>query len=122
MGGAVHGAGGADVLRRRGFPTVVVGHRRARQRNRVYPDFLACIENEGNGKFRFTVLETKGLHLKGSEDTEYKRRLLELLTEHSKTALSAGELKLNLEDCQIRFELLLEDNWRDKLAQQAGQA
>ena len=30
-------------------------------------------------------------------------------------ALSVGELKLNLEHCQIRFELLLEDNWHQKL-------
>jgi type III restriction enzyme len=90
-------------------------HLQGWQRNRVYPDFLACIEEEGNGKFRFTVLETKGLHLKGSEDTEYKRRLLELLSDHSKTALSVGELKLNLEHCQIRFELLLEDNWHQNL-------
>ncbi|WMV71955.1 hypothetical protein [Xenorhabdus griffiniae] len=37
------------------------------------------------------MLETKGEHLKGNDDTEYKRRLFELLTEHVKTAVDAGE-------------------------------
>jgi hypothetical protein len=64
---------------------------------------------------RFTVLETKGLHLKGSENTAYKERLFELLTLHSRTAVSAGELKLGFEQQHIRFELPLENNWHDRI-------
>ena len=92
-------------------------HLQGWQRQRVYPDFLACLHEAGDGKARFTVLETKGLHLKGSEDTEYKARLFELLTAHSKTALSVGELKLGLKQQEMRFELMLENNWREKLPQ-----
>jgi type III restriction enzyme len=85
------------------------------QRNRVYPDFLACLHDSGDGVMRFTVLETKGLHLKGNEDSAYKARLFELLTEVSKNKKSVGELKLGIEDQQIRFELMLENDWRQIL-------
>lgn len=63
------------------------------QRGRVYPDFLARLDGGGSGVVRFTVLETKGLHLAGSADTAYKEKLFNLLTQHSQTAvLHAGEL------------------------------
>ncbi len=90
-------------------------HLQGWQRSRVYPDFLACLHDLGDGKVRFTVLETKGLHLKGNDDTVYKAKLFDLFTQHSQTALSVGELKLGLKQQQMRFELLLENNWREKL-------
>jgi type III restriction enzyme len=92
-------------------------HLQGWQRQRVYPDFLACLHDAGDGKARFTVLETKGMHLKGAEDTEYKVKLFELLTAHSRTALSVGELKLGFKQQDMRFELMLENNWREKLPQ-----
>lgn len=79
------------------------------QRHRVYPDLLACIRPNDDGSFCFSVLETKGEHLKGNDDTEYKRRLFELLTEHMNTAQTVGELTL---DGQMHFEMLLEDQWQ----------
>lgn len=90
-------------------------HLQGWQRSRIYPDFLACVHDAGGGKIHFSVLETKGLHLKGNEDTAYKAKLFELLTAHSKFALSIGELKLGLKQQQMRFELLLENDWREKL-------
>ncbi len=92
-------------------------HLQGWQRARVYPDFLACLEERSDGKLRFTVLETKGLHLKGNDDTAYKDRLFELLTCHSQTALTVGELKLGLKTQQMRFELMLENNWRERIKQ-----
>jgi type III restriction enzyme len=85
------------------------------QRNRVYPDFLACLHESGNGKVRFTVLETKGLHLLGSEDTEYKAQLFELLSQHAQQSVPVGELKLELEKQQLSFKLMLANNWREAL-------
>jgi hypothetical protein len=41
--------------------------------------------------------------------------LFELLTQHSQNALTVGELKLGLKKQQMRFELMLENNWREKL-------
>ncbi len=87
------------------------------QRGRVYPDFLVCLRESGDGLVRLTVLETKGLHLRGNEDTEYKRRLFELLTECSQTAVPVGELKLSMQQQVMRFELLLEDNWKSRLVE-----
>lgn len=86
------------------------------QRSRVYPDFLACLDGDGSGVIKLTVLETKGLHLAGSADTAYKERLFDLLTQHSKDALAAGELILEHGKQQIRFELLLEDTWQQRIA------
>lgn len=85
------------------------------QRNRVFPDFLACVHGVEDGKFRFSVLETKGEHLKGNDDTEYKQKLFELLTAHASSAIRAGELRLGVESEQMSFTMLMEDSWKEKL-------
>lgn len=90
------------------------------QRGRVYPDFLACLDGDGSGVVRFTVLETKGLHLAGNADTGYKERLFKLLTQHSQTAVPAGELILEHGTQNIRFELLLENNWQQRITDALG--
>lgn len=90
------------------------------QRGRVYPDFLACLDGDGSGVVRFTVLETKGLHLAGSADTAYKEKLFHLLTQHSQTAVPAGELILEHGKQHIRFELLLQNDWQQKVAGALG--
>jgi type III restriction enzyme len=90
-------------------------HLQGWQRNKVYPDFLACVQEMGDGKYRFAVLETKGLHLKGNDDTAYKERLFELLEKYSATGLSVGELKIAMERTEMRFELMLENNWLERV-------
>ena len=90
------------------------------QRHKVYPDFLACVEESEPGKVRLTLLETKGMHLSGNPDTEYKRRLFDLLTEHTATRpVVAGELELHRDSGdKMVFKLLLADTWRADI--QAG--
>jgi type III restriction enzyme len=95
-------------------------HLQGWQRNKVYPDFLACVQDMGNGKIRFAVLETKGLHLKGNDDTTYKERLFELLEKVSTKGVNVGELKLAVAQNELRFELMLENNWRTRLPQIFG--
>lgn len=56
-------------------------------------------------------METKGEHLKENDDTEYKRRLFELLTEHVKTAVDAGELTLEVASGGVSFRMLMDDSW-----------
>lgn len=90
-------------------------HLQGWQRNKVYPDFLACLQDAGNGKLRFAVLETKGLHLKGNDDTDYKERLFELLEKFSSKSVNVGELKLAVAQNEMRFELMLENNWQEKI-------
>ena len=90
-------------------------HLQGWQRNKVYPDFLACVQEMGNGKIRFAVLETKGLHLKGNDDTAYKERLFELLEKVSAKGVNVGEFKLGVAQNEMRFELMLENNWRERI-------
>lgn len=50
------------------------------RRGNVYPDFLLAATRDKASRDRVVVLETKGVHLAGNEDTEYKRALLDRLT------------------------------------------
>lgn len=85
------------------------------QKQKVYPDLLVCVEQPNSGSYRFSILETKGEHLKGNDDTEYKRRLFELLTEHVKTAVDAGELTLEAASGGMSFKMLMEDSWSQEI-------
>jgi len=88
------------------------------QKQKIYPDLLVCVEEPNNGNYRFSILETKGEHLKGNDDTEYKRRLFELLTEHVKTAVDAGELTLDLAGGGMSFKMLMESNWSQEIVRE----
>lgn len=90
-------------------------HLQGWQRNRIYPDFLVCLDSADGKKLRFSVLESKGLHLKGNDDTAYKSRFFDLLTRHSASAVSAGEVKLGLKKAEVSFDLMLETDWQEKV-------
>jgi hypothetical protein len=59
-------------------------------------------------------VETKGLHLMGSPDTEYKRKMFSMCTREAKSR-SWTELGLVMKDRVLRFEVLAEDEWQAKL-------
>ena len=48
---------------------------------RIYADFVLALKAEGQGFGDVFVLETKGLHLKQAEDTEYKRSVFSTCSE-----------------------------------------
>ena len=79
------------------------------RRQRVYPDFVAC--RRGDGKL--LILETKGVHLKGNEDTGYKKNLLETLEAAYNTALDRGEMRV----CEppAVFRMMFEDRWKEQV-------
>lgn len=80
------------------------------QRNKIYPDFIACMTEN-----RLLVMETKGLQLKGNDDTEYKTRLFDLLTCYYHQPFDAGTLGLKANnDAQMSLHMLMEDSWKDK--------
>lgn len=85
------------------------------QRHRVYPDLLACVHGVEEGKFRFSVLETKGDHLKGNDDTEYKQKLFDLFTRYADVTASVGQLDLGSQDESMRFRMVMEKNWKKAL-------
>ena len=85
--------------------------------NHSNPDLLACVHGAEDGKFRFTVLETKGDHLKGNDDTEYKRKLFELLTSYADVTAAVGQLELEDKDEPIRFQMLMEADWKSSVSE-----
>ncbi len=86
------------------------------KRNKVYPDFVFA-QVSGAGASRLVVLETKGLHLAGSADTDYKQKLLERLTQaYSDQSLArVGELELVGERQTVVCDLVLDQAWRSTM-------
>ena len=46
--------------------------------DRIFPDFVA-MAHESDGTHRILVIDTKGRHLEGNQDTRYKESVLETL-------------------------------------------
>lgn len=60
--------------------------------HQVYPDFVVCVEKSQGNTRRVLVLETKGLHLSGNPDTEYKKTLFQVLETAKPYAIEYGSL------------------------------
>jgi len=59
------------------------------RRNKVYPDFIfACAQSEHEEKI--FVIETKGDQLAGNLDTEYKKNLLQMMSDHYQQGRTTG--------------------------------
>ena len=88
-------------------------HLQGWQKNKIYPDFLVCLKSSTKGHASFSILETKGEHLIGNADTEYKRKLFDLFTEYSTKAIDAGSIEI--QDQKMTFDLVLETEWKETL-------
>ena len=57
---------------------------------RVYADFIVTLRGDEPGAdddfHQVFVVETKGVHLKGAEDTEYKRSVFDICSKHARKA------------------------------------
>jgi type III restriction enzyme len=96
-------------------------HLQGWQRNKVYPDFLACLKEKGDGTRQIVVLETKGMQLKGNDDTIYKQRLFDLLSDHYSRSVEAGEMELIQDDAQrLTFRMVFEEDWRAEVSRLIG--
>ena len=86
-------------------------HLQGWRRQNVYPDFVACRRGDGT----LLVLETKGVHLKGNEDTGYKMKLLETLEAAYNKAIDRGEMKV----CEppAVFRMMFEDRWKEQVSE-----
>ena len=87
------------------------------KRHKVYPDFVFGFHMRGNDS-RLVLLETKGAHLAGNNDTAYKQALLAQLTESycDERFKSAGEL--SLEDggqTGLVCDLVFDTAWRSAM-------
>ncbi len=84
------------------------------RRDRVYPDFIACVQGNRKGQQRLLVFETKGQHLEGNSDTTYKQELIKTLETAYKNATEYGTMETTgPNDNPMSFRMLLEDTWRE---------
>ncbi|MBI2748203.1 MAG: DEAD/DEAH box helicase family protein [Burkholderiales bacterium] len=86
------------------------------KRNKVYPDFVFA-RVSGAGQSTVVVLETKGLHLAGSDDTQYKQALLQRLTQAyaAPSLFSAGEVELIGDGQGLVCDLVFDTGWQGSL-------
>lgn len=90
----------------------------------VYPDFIFA-HRTVDGRDRLSVWETKGDHL-GGKDTEYKRRLLQTISDHYQTIpkVRAGELELIFPNANetpvVHCDLVFMTDWRLLIDQRLG--
>ena len=85
------------------------------KRGRIYPDFIfATGGNAGAG--RIVVLETKGDHLQ-NPDTDYKRAILDFLTESFAwdNTVPAGQLQIAMTGETVECALVLMEDVPSKL-------
>ena len=85
---------------------------------RVYADFIVTLRGDEPGAdddfHQVFVVETKGVHLKGSEDTEYKRSVFDICSKHARKA-NWAEFVPAMRTKVVRFEIVDEDEWQTRL-------
>lgn len=85
------------------------------RKNKVYPDFVFAL-TRADGMQQMVVLETKGDQLEGNLDTEYKRRLLQLMNDNFQNVVRAGSLELVGDDqITVSCDLVLMSEWRTEV-------
>lgn len=87
------------------------------KREKVYPDFIFAVQHE-DGNARIAVLEMKGQHLAGNEETEYKRTLLQLMSQNFswEEAVPAGAMQLvGKNGDTVECDLVLMSEWKTRL-------
>ena len=86
---------------------------------RIYADFIVTLRDDepvaDDGFHQVFVVETKGVHLKGSEDTEYKRSVFDICGEHARKA-DWAEFVPAMRSKVMRFEVVDEDEWQARLS------
>ena len=84
------------------------------RRDRIYPDFLAYLQRRADSPQRLIIFETKGQHLSGNSDTQYKEKVLEMLEKAYENATDCGTMTAVAPDGQsMLFRILLENSWRE---------
>ena len=86
--------------------------------SRIYADFIVTLRDEepgdDDGFQKVFVVETKGVHLKASEDTEYKRSIFDICGEHARKT-DWAEFVPAMRSKVVQFEIVDEDEWRARL-------
>ena len=82
------------------------------RRDRVFPDFIACLQRNETGPQRLCLFETKGQHLEGNSDTTYKQKLIETLETVYRNATQHGTMNITAPNNKtMSFRMLFEESW-----------
>ena len=85
---------------------------------RIYADFIVALRDDepgaDDGIHEVFVVETKGVHLKGADDTDYKRSVFDICGEHARKA-DWAEFAPAMRSKVMRFEVVDEDEWQARL-------
>ena len=86
---------------------------------RIYADFIVTLRDDESGAddddfHQVFVVETKGVHLKDSDDAQYKRSVFDLCSERARRAEWA-EFVPAMRNKVVRFEVVNEDEWQARL-------
>ena len=87
------------------------------RKNRIFPDFVVQNGQDEKPVARVLVVESKGKHLMGNVDTEYKRKIAGYFSKAGRQ-VSWQKLGEGFERSQFRFQILdegLYDRWKDEL-------
>ena len=82
------------------------------RRDRVFPDFIACLQRSQTGPQRLCLFETKGQHLEGNNDTTYKQELIKTLETAYQNATQHGTMDITVPNNKtMSFRMLFEESW-----------
>jgi type III restriction enzyme len=89
------------------------------RKGKFYPDFIFTTSNDKPDEFqKIFVVETKGAQLARTEDTEYKRELVEIYNDFFskvKAPWGAMEEKMFEAPKKVQFELVTQSDWRSEV-------
>jgi type III restriction enzyme len=92
-------------------------HLQGWRKQKVYPDFIFAVKRQGKAN-KLVCIETKGDQLEGNLDTTYKRKLMELVTQHYQQGetVKAGELELVTDKgVSVVCDMLLMSEWKVRI-------
>ena len=85
---------------------------------RIYADFILTLRPDepdpGDEYHQVFVVETKGIHIKQSADTAYKRSVFDICSEHA-SKKDWAEFVPAMRNKVMRFEIVDEDEWEQRL-------
>jgi type III restriction enzyme len=86
-------------------------------KNKVYPDFVFALSHHDDAQ-ELVVMETKGDQLEGNLDTEYKRKLLKLMSDNYgfENMVKVGQFEIVLNPkTSVTCDLLLMSEWKTRV-------
>ncbi|TAH35372.1 MAG: restriction endonuclease subunit R [Alphaproteobacteria bacterium] len=87
------------------------------QKGRIYPDFIFTVEEDSQPDGKVYVVEYKGVHLKGNEDTSYKQAVFEICNDAAMKEIDFKTLDKAFKNRAIQFEVAYGDEWQQKFRQ-----